>query len=761
MVKINSFALKGIKSGFTIPSLSGDNAKDVAAIAKANIGKTYKSFGYPGDWCAWFATDCSEIAGVSSKIVYMTGGTTTFYNKMINTCNAEKIVVHEVGGSVRKLKDPEPGDYIIFKWNKKGYNDGDYDPSSLRMDHVAIVVAYDKSTQKLTCVGGNQDGNIESNVPYYQTSKVSSYTYSITDKQIARVIRPKYTKSAPTEIKVAFNRNLNSSDTTVSTETFKAGAANQKFGYKTDGTGNYSTMNAANIGFGTWSKKGYEMLGWNTDRSATAKVYATYSGVSDSWIAENTPGINLYAIWKAKSYTVTFDANGGTCSTESKSVTYDSKYGTLPVPTRTSYTFDGWFTSKNGSDQIKADDVVSLESNTTLYAKWTSIIPSWKPYQFKGSGTQEDPYLISDKYELIEMQKLVNEPYYNPTYGYAHYLQTADIDLGNMEWRPIGLGHDGEDGKGEYNFKTRMFFGVYDGGNHYIYNLKITDNYKQGALFAYVRNDGAVIRNLVVTGNVKNSTDVAGGIIGQLHYGASIENCAFIGDVATSGHRAGGVVGHVYGGGTVRNCYHTGNVSAPVIAGGVVGRLSFGPYDNDGDTETVENCYHADGVISAPNKGVIVGDCVYHEGIETYTYINNCYGSLDSDATANTSGITKNSTIVLSGDKMKGISGSLNELYSNNFNAELNGGYPVFAWQAEINGIVKGDANCDGIINMADAVLIMQSTSNPDKYGLNGTDETHITEQGMKNADVNGGGVTNSDALEIQKFVLGLIKDLT
>ncbi|MCQ2460219.1 MAG: carbohydrate-binding protein, partial [Ruminococcus sp.] len=75
----------------------------------------------------------------------------------------------------------------------------------------------------------------------------------------------------------------------------------------------------------------------------------------------------------------------------------------------------------------------------------------------------------------------------------------------------------------------------------------------------------------------------------------------------------------------------------------------------------------------------------------------------------------------------------------------------------EENEIIKGDANCDGEVNMADAVLIMQSLANPDKYGVNGTDDTHITEQGMKNADVNGGGVTNSDALEIQKFILKLI----
>lgn len=76
--------------------------------------------------------------------------------------------------------------------------------------------------------------------------------------------------------------------------------------------------------------------------------------------------------------------------------------------------------------------------------------------------------------------------------------------------------------------------------------------------------------------------------------------------------------------------------------------------------------------------------------------------------------------------------------------------------------ICYGDANVDGQVDMSDAVLIMQSLSNPDKYGINGTDETHITEQGLKNGDVsgNGDGITNNDALAIQKYKLNLIDSL-
>ena len=67
-------------------------------------------------------------------------------------------------------------------------------------------------------------------------------------------------------------------------------------------------------------------------------------------------------------------------------------------------------------------------------------------------------------------------------------------------------------------------------------------------------------------------------------------------------------------------------------------------------------------------------------------------------------------------------------------------------------------ANCDGELSMADAVLIMQSLANPERFGVNGTDENHITEQGKKNADIAGDndGITNADALAIQKKLLKL-----
>lgn len=79
----------------------------------------------------------------------------------------------------------------------------------------------------------------------------------------------------------------------------------------------------------------------------------------------------------------------------------------------------------------------------------------------------------------------------------------------------------------------------------------------------------------------------------------------------------------------------------------------------------------------------------------------------------------------------------------------------------EESTLTYGDANVDGIVDLSDAVLIMQSLANPNKYGLSGSDKSHITAQGATNADVEGNnGITANDALTIQKYLLKLISSL-
>ncbi|WP_295091622.1 leucine-rich repeat protein [Ruminococcus sp.] len=73
-----------------------------------------------------------------------------------------------------------------------------------------------------------------------------------------------------------------------------------------------------------------------------------------------------------------------------------------------------------------------------------------------------------------------------------------------------------------------------------------------------------------------------------------------------------------------------------------------------------------------------------------------------------------------------------------------------------------GDANNDGVIDMSDAVRILQALANPNKYGTEGTDEFHLTEQGQANGDVYhpGTGITTRDALAIQEYLIKKIDSL-
>ena len=90
-----------------------------------------------------------------------------------------------------------------------------------------------------------------------------------------------------------------------------------------------------------------------------------------------TQNTTLKAAWKPKTYTVSFDANGGTGTMRNQMIYYDSDTKlNANTFTRTGYEFDGWATSKDGGkvyeDKQTVRNLTSLTNATiTLYAKWT------------------------------------------------------------------------------------------------------------------------------------------------------------------------------------------------------------------------------------------------------------------------------------------------------------------------------------------------------------------------------------------------------
>lgn len=146
----------------------------------------------------------------------------------------------------------------------------------------------------------------------------------------------------------------------------------------------------------TFTKNGYLFIGWFDG----TRVYQ-----ADTQYTMPDKNITFTAQWQKKeepkpvTYKLTFDARGGKVSPASITVTQGTVYGTLPVPTRDGYSFNGWFTAVSGGAQIKAGQVCSLKANTTVYAQWTKITlkkPA-KPTGVKASKNKSGSIRISWK----------------------------------------------------------------------------------------------------------------------------------------------------------------------------------------------------------------------------------------------------------------------------------------------------------------------------------------------------------------------------
>ncbi|MGN1222085.1 MAG: InlB B-repeat-containing protein, partial [Christensenellales bacterium] len=93
-----------------------------------------------------------------------------------------------------------------------------------------------------------------------------------------------------------------------------------------------------------YARNGYTFVGWATSSSATNPSFGqslTAAQTNALYPGSNGGTTTLYAVWTKKSFTVTYDANGGSVSSDSSSASHGSTI-TLPTPTRTGHTFSGW-----------------------------------------------------------------------------------------------------------------------------------------------------------------------------------------------------------------------------------------------------------------------------------------------------------------------------------------------------------------------------------------------------------------------------------
>ena len=225
-----------------------------------------------------------------------------------------------------------------------------------------------------------------------------------------------------------------------------------------------------------------------------------------------------------------------------------------------------------------------------------------------GLGTAAYPYQISTADQLKLFRDIVNGTGGQALNRGAYAVLTANIDLNNEPWTPIG----------NYTEGNQIYYeGTFDGGGHTISGLNVTGNFRYASLFGAVK--GGTIKNLTVAGNVSHnyySTVLdchVGGIVGGALDAATIENCSnncsvtgssrnYIGGIAGSNidnariidcYNVGTITGTIYetGGvtglnmGTIYNCYNVGTVKGNYAVGEIVGR-------NNG---TVENCYYLAG----------------------------------------------------------------------------------------------------------------------------------------------------------------------
>lgn len=293
-----------------------------------------------------------------------------------------------------------------------------------------------------------------------------------------------------------------------------------------------------------------------------------------------------------------------------------------------------------------------------------------------GTGTESDPYQIADGAQLAYLASEVNK---GQTYENSYFVLTADIDLANHDWTPIGNSFsDALFGRTDY----RLFAGNLDGKGHTIFNISIgTESTPlESDVFGLFGATGGKLSNLnldgvTICGIAKNVSGYVIGLAGALAGSASgpIENChvtnlSMAMNTPDSGMTAaywiGGLVGALDGSQHIEECSASGTIkelSGKGSIGGLIGELGraakityshadvaldvesdsrggadvgglIGKGNGDTDSKTViSNCYATGNVTGGAYSGGFAGSLW---GLN----IKNCYATGDVTGAAGSMG---------------------------------------------------------------------------------------------------------------------------
>jgi uncharacterized repeat protein (TIGR02543 family) len=303
--------------------------------------------------------------------------------------------------------------------------------------------------------------------------------------------------------------------------------------------------------------------------------------------------------------TVTFNANGhGTAPAPQTNLWSKESKATQPTaPTESGYVFTGWYTDAqcttpwNFSTDIVPDDM-------TLYAGWDLEVEG-----LQGSGTNEDPYLISNNGEWIWFAQSITN---GTTYAGQTVKLTADIAATVMAGSHTS----------ENNYHA--FSGTFDGNGHTI-TLALSGSGEGTALFSDLK--GATLKNLKAQGSV-TTDDRRPATFAVIVFGNStISNCwstVALSSTRTSGWiDGGGFVGRVSSNATLNltDCAFHGSVTftpGATTGGGMVG------YTQNNATVNLTNCLYSPSTltlsVSEYNPRIFVSGSV--EGNLTNCYYN-------------------------------------------------------------------------------------------------------------------------------------------